>query len=467
MRLKSIFFILFGFIIVHGQSQKMPARDVLVSDSLSQISDTEFDPYGKRMCWQTTNDNSLWICHLDTITWGLVIPDGKEIQIDTGLTPLSSTSNAAEWGYDINGTYLVYNKSILKKKYIAIAAESSYGTWSNFTMLDAAHRINPHASQNPNDSVMAFHYISSIIDWKTKYKFIDHPDWERAVWGFIDAHWTQGEQMLTGIFSFTNQVGLFDPPERKCPMQLTFDYEDVYTKPFMWHAPEHNNARMFFAIANGNEMRVFKETNLKSDSFALYMSFPTPSSNPLFTRFASPEPVVYNGQSYALFMASSSQYETDCVPAEIWIAKLDSVNPVFTIVSDSSKSIRTDPESFPTNDQLLVYYTEVVDSIAPYVVYRVHKCETGILGPGIPTGEKEKSNIPVPDLTVFPNPFHDRLYLRHSTGDERYRLTDQLGRTVWKGTDLSLQDFHALKQGFYFLQVQSGRTCRSIPVSKQ
>jgi hypothetical protein len=304
--MKGIYLLLSVFLLFNSiaPSQEFVISDILVSAADAQIGDIEMDPYKKRICWQSINDHELWVCNLDTITWALTEPYGKEILIDTSLTPIDNTSNGGEWGFDQNGTCIVYNKLLGKVRYVAMTAETQMG-WLLSTFIDAPHRMNPHATRNLDDTVVMIHYIRSHFSVKTKYKYLDDPTNEHVINCFQDAHWADGEQLLTGIL-YNDQVGLFDPANPGIPVQLTYDYSTVYSVPFMWRAPEHGNARMFFANADFTELRVFKEVNPYSNQYQLYMAFKSPSLNQSYDKIVSPEPIVYKGQSYITFMTSSA-----------------------------------------------------------------------------------------------------------------------------------------------------------------
>jgi len=467
----SLFLFLLLF-IVETTAQDFPVTDVLVSASDAEIGDIEMDPYNNRICWQSLDDHKLWICHLDTSTWALADPYGMEILIDSSLTPLEQTSNSGEWGFDMNFNYIVYNKLMYtnniscsgKIRYIAVATETNLG-WVKTILYDAPHRINPHATRNPTDSVVAIHYIRLPFSVNTKYKFLDNPYDEHAVSWFKDAHWAADEQVMTGIIH-DDQVALFNPLNPGIPLQLTNDPQLEYSVPFMWRAPEHDNARMFFARTNNTGIRVFKETSPNSNNYKIFTQFSSPSSNPLYNKIASPEPFVYQGHSYITFMASSSPHEIDYVPAEIWIVKLDSLDPVFRMVSDTSVSIRTDPEPFATSGKLLVYYTEILNPNAPDMISRIRKCETGF-GPGYITAIKENVDITSNMYQVYPNPFHIHISLKNSKGKELYLLSGPSGQTIWKGRQIENKDFSDLNPGLYFLKVISEPSIHTIKMIKE
>jgi len=473
MKVTLSLFISFIFLIARAVSQDFVINDVLVSAPDTHIGDIELDPYHNRLCWQSTNDHKLWVCHLDTIDWALTDPYGMETLVDTALTPLNQTNNGGEWGFNQTNSLIVYNKLIknpistlsAKIRYVAIATETSSG-WLVHTLIDAPHRINPHATRNQEDTVVAIHYIRSSYSINTKYKFLNDPCTEHAIICFTDAHWAENEQLLTGIIH-DDQVGLFDPWNPGPPVQLTNDPVLIdYSLPFMWRAPEHMNARMFFARANGNEIRVFKETSPNTNNYTLYLSFQSPSSNPAYDKITSPEPIVYQGQSYITFMVSSSPYETSYLPSEIWIAKVDSLEPVYRMVSDTTVAIRTDPEPFPTTDMLLTYYTELIDPLNPEGTSRIHKCETGF-GLEVQTGFGENDHPTDSEYLIYPNPFLNRISLKRLTGKERLILTDQVGQIVWSGKQIEKKDFSDLASGFYFLKIISGGAVQTKKLLKE
>ncbi len=445
-------------------AQDFTINDVIVSDFYSEINDTEFDPFQPRLCWQSPYDNTLWVCKLDTITWALAVPDGRQTLVDSCVTPIDQTSNSGEWGFDQNGTFMVYNKYVNHVSYVAIAVEVGSG-WMHNVLLDAPHRMNPHATQNPNDPYAAIHYTRFGFSLNTKYKFFDNLGAEQNINCFKDAHWVQGEQLLTGILA-NQEVGLFDPVNPGPPVQLTFDSKICYTKPFMWHAPEHDNQRMFFTVAEGTEIRVFRELVPGSNNFSIYMAFQSPSMNPNYNKFASPEPYVFEGQSYITFMTSSSECENACAPSEIWIARLDSLAPLFRMISDTNVSIRTDPEPYVAGDSLVTYYTEVDNSILSHPFYRVRKCRTGFgkESPITSSGDiATNGGLPV---KVCPNPFTDRITLCQATGKEWYELTGIAGNILWRGPHIEQQDFQYLATGLYFLRVRFGDQEKTLQVVK-
>lgn len=438
-------------------AQSFTPHDILVSSALAKIGDPEFDPVNKRICWQSIDDHKLWICNLDTNTWGLSVPDGKQTVLDAGLIPLAQTLNAGEWGFSENGAYIFYNKLIGNVPYVAAAVENGTA-WSLNTLTDAPNRFNPRATKNPGDAVAMVQYVTFPGTGTTKYKYANAPTTEYSIPNFKDAHWAEDEQILTGILP-NNQVGLFNPASPGAPVQLTFTPSDTYSRPYMWRAPEYQGARMFFAKANGSEIRVFKESSPGSNTYTPFMQFSSPSSRPDYNNIGSPEPVIYQGKSYISFMASSSPLETSGAPAEIWIASVDSLTPLIRMVSDDVLRVRTDPEPFPTDSTLFIYYTEVNDSldassygvIDPTTLLKLRRCDTGIKA--APTTAIQPENTAA--WVVFPNPFREYFGIMNLTGQESFTLSNATGQIMFSGKDIQDQDFSSLPAGVYILRSQT------------
>ena len=454
--------LLFLCSVVSAGAQNFKIHDVLVSAPDAQIGDIEMDPYSKRVCSQSM-DNKLWVCRLDTVTWALVDPYGEETLVDSSLASLEHTVNGGEWGFDTSGVILTYTKVINRVRHIAVAAETPAG-WLTTTLFDEPHRMNPHATQNPEDTVIIIHYRRNPFSPNTKYKFLSDPYNEHGVPWFYDAHWSSSNQVLTGIL-FNEQVGLFNPYAPTLPVQITDNPSVDYSIPRMWRAPEHLNARMLMARANHEEIHIYKELVRGSNDFSLYMQFSSPSQNPLYDKIASPEVVIYGQQSYITFMVSSSPYENAHVPAEIWIAEIDSMNPVFRMISDTSVSIRTDPEPFPTSERLLVYYTEVLNPSMSEPIYRIRKCETGILAN--PYTLLPESRHARGGSLVYPNPFQSRLFLWEPAGNEVFQLSNNRGQLIWSGNRLEEKDFSYLGRNEYFLRIMRENHVETVTVIKE
>lgn len=70
-------------------------------------------------------------------------------------------------------------------------------------------------------------------------------------------------------------------------------------------------------------------------------------------------------------------------------------------------------------------------------------------------------------IEISPNPFTGKINVQHAQGDEVYTLLGNNGQEIWKGTNITQQDFSALGAGPYFLQVQSKDKTETIQLLKK
>lgn len=56
---------------------------------------------------------------------------------------------------------------------------------------------------------------------------------------------------------------------------------------------------------------------------------------------------------------------------------------------------------------------------------------------------------------LFPNPFHDKIYIENAQQDEQYELFNHLGELIYQGFSIQNQDFSSLTKGLYYLRVKT------------
>jgi polyhydroxybutyrate depolymerase len=71
------------------------------------------------------------------------------------------------------------------------------------------------------------------------------------------------------------------------------------------------------------------------------------------------------------------------------------------------------------------------------------------------------------NLSVYPNPFFDRIQIDNVTGLENYELLNAFGQIVWKGKDIESQNFLYLPNGLYFLKVSDRIGEQTLKIIKQ
>jgi Secretion system C-terminal sorting domain len=76
------------------------------------------------------------------------------------------------------------------------------------------------------------------------------------------------------------------------------------------------------------------------------------------------------------------------------------------------------------------------------------------------------SNCKLSGVSVYPNPFVDKLKLVNATGAEIFVLTNSIGQMIYEGKNISQQDFTNLNEGIYLLKI-SGDHSKAIKLIKK
>lgn len=71
-----------------------------------------------------------------------------------------------------------------------------------------------------------------------------------------------------------------------------------------------------------------------------------------------------------------------------------------------------------------------------------------------------------PKRNVSPNPFHNFITIKSSSGNENYKLYSHLGQLIFEGSAIENQDFSSLANGIYFLKIMDKSTS-TIKLVKQ
>ena len=61
-------------------------------------------------------------------------------------------------------------------------------------------------------------------------------------------------------------------------------------------------------------------------------------------------------------------------------------------------------------------------------------------------------------INVSPNPFHNFISIKSTSGNENYKLYSNLGQLIYEGNANENHDFSALANGIYFLKISDKAT---------
>jgi Secretion system C-terminal sorting domain len=70
-------------------------------------------------------------------------------------------------------------------------------------------------------------------------------------------------------------------------------------------------------------------------------------------------------------------------------------------------------------------------------------------------------------ITVYPNPFTDKIIVANTTEKEKYELLNTLGQVVWTGNNIEQKNFSDLKKGVYSLKVITDNSTQLVKLIKE
>jgi len=395
--------VLFGLPQTSYAQGAFVVKDILAADPGASIIDPEYNTALNLVCWQS-DDRELWICSLDPLTRMFVPSDGKGMLIDQDLTPPTFGGwNGPEWLLCAGSTQIVYNQKKGGVRYPGIATQL-LGGWSSSTLMQYPGTLYAMATNDYTDSLAMFLFESDSYDgirWVSNTDLNTCNFYPNITLGFF----ARDNQQICCAINHSRQPGYLEVATN-IPF-FTQISNDTIGAPFMWNDPE-TNSRMFMYRTNGNQtVKIFQENN--DGNWYLYHSFNSPMADP-YIYITSPEPFTFKGKSYISFMAAQAEMGLSELPAQIWITSINPMNPFMRRVSDSTESIRIDPEPVVFEDSAFIYYTEKVYTRWWQIVRRVRKCNTGL--EDLYTGLQKPVSS---GIQVYPNPAGDQAVISLGT----------------------------------------------------
>ncbi len=351
--------------------------DQIISDPSVSLVDPEVDQFNHRIAWQSL-ENELWVADLDMDTVALTPADGKGTLIDANVAPLTSTLNGPEWAFGAGGSWIVYTNQSAYGYNIAAARQKMTGEWVVSNLKNSLLRSVPLGTPNTNTDQPAktvyYLYNRQNTNRYLAWRNVNNPNSEGV---FADntatsARWVENLPLIVfpAMRDGFKQVVLVDT-ETGQPSQLTFDPTDKYL-PYIWMAPEYGELLMMVMI-DKTDIGIYHQVGSAWD---LIYQYKLPTTKPFVH---SPEPFVYNGQSYIMVVAADQLGSGGSFPGlpvgptEIWVAGVDGTQPFFRRIDDPSyEARRLDPEIFISNSDAVVLYTEQNDVNKRYVLKRAY-----------------------------------------------------------------------------------------------
>jgi hypothetical protein len=336
------------------------------TSSQQDLIDAEFNQERGQIVW-VDRDAKLWVADVNRLTGAIVPSDGKGQLVDPdALRPsevVSLTYNGPEWLPSADGVYIVYTKFLpnrartLTNARLAIARQLSDGTWESRILQPEMARNAPYASNDASDPSPRITYVDPL--YNHYWRDVDKPAGEEQIPGVPRT--PKSVRFVNGARSVVfaapalgvQQIFKYDL-DTKALEQLTFDDgdKDVETVPWMWAAPEFNGNFVLMTVVNRNLLRFYRRLPVPGVGLA-WLPF-AQRDFPAGTTVWSPEPFVYQGQSYAF---TGLSVPPDNFSSEIWFVSVNESRPFMRRLDDPTlPKARMDPEAFVTELGPFIYY---------------------------------------------------------------------------------------------------------------
>lgn len=320
------------------------------------VTDPEFDQDTSQVCWQD-KAGRLWVAPVDPVTGDIQLED--KVLLDVGLAPIAdqgdaATGNGPEWIVSETGSDILYTKAISEDP-------STWEVWSasrNGTEWETQFLVtggSPNGSTAAGDPDPKF--IFRQADDQGKFDLLWY-DYDTGDTGLVTSERTKGARWVNDesdqlVFAQEvdgiRQVFLYDV-DLDSTTQLTFGGTDK-SKPWIWEAPERDGGLVLMTLEDGQSPQTLGIYVESGGTWTKALELRPPTGRELIY---SPEPFVYDGRSGISFVAKdelSVQAES-----EVWLAGLGPSGPVYRQVSEPTTLARNDPETFATEEGLVVYY---------------------------------------------------------------------------------------------------------------
>lgn len=351
------------------------------------------------------NDGSLWVGHVDIDSGDFVPMDGHGRVVDKNCTTPLQIGQGPEWLFSKQGSELVYNRWTDGKphyvNYLGIGfARSTEDALIAGMVEGTLGMVVPIGTTDPDDRRPAATYQKFALPFVEQSMYWqDHAFGPDAVRHDIPLH-SRGRGITRRWVSGTRDVILTAPePEPSSDVairqvylyrtlagtleQLTFDPTDKIWA-FMWPAPEYGGEYVFFTVADGNRIDIYRNL-VDSDGmprWTVVESIHGPADAPYIV---SPEPFTFNGQSWLSFTLSADQDGRNLAsPSKIAIAGILPENAVVRELTtmDAPTRARRDPEIYITTNGPYIYYSRYIPIAGHAVSEGVFRVDSGLGPPG-------------------------------------------------------------------------------------
>ncbi len=343
--------------------------------------DPEFSSEEDLMAFQDT-DRKIWLTRLNPRDGFFASSThGKDIFIDGSATQLLLSNNGPEFGRDREGWAVYYSRQGLVSQIARGVLDGDTVTTSILSPMDG-NRSNCLPSRIDTADDVLLMYIDGFADvgdtimWaadtqpfeETPYIFWDRSAGVPVQWlpdreGIAVTRLREGE---------TNQrLGVYDV--RTGEETWISDGTDNMTYPAPFNAPEFGGALCIAAVADQEELVVFRELPGGGWEEVSRLRIPEESA---YTRISSPEAFAFRGRSFLSLQIENDDNEA-LQAGEIWVWGIEEGPDRIAVRCDEGGGDplrRSDPEFYVGENDVFVYYNLINDSL----LYEVWRGRTGL-----------------------------------------------------------------------------------------
>lgn len=326
-----------------------------------------------KIAFQVGGSGEIRVADLDPNTGLFVNTGGEGLLIDSGATPLTTSMNGPEFGYDSYGWSVYYTKNNggAPQPWKAIINGTDITTTPLFS--GTTPRVSTLASKDSSANSINLLYgegptlDNSEITWTNT----DNPSAETDV-DSIDpgVRWIDGTQS----FVYTKQTGLnagqlaiYNTNIRA--ETIITDDPGKKTDSYGWIAPEYS-VLLVLCIIDGSTIGIYKDNDGKYWNQIASLEAPAQAGD--YKYFGSPEPFVANQKSYISCVLKPDYPATSYEDAEVWVMGIntDASNRFMLRCDDGeTNTIRSDPESYVGSNQVFIYYN-LINSQRQFEIWR-------------------------------------------------------------------------------------------------